>query len=73
MAPGALSSSRLFSPRFLDELLQQRAGEPFGEADSSLEEVAAVAACLLRPLSLLKLAAKPALAAATVPSHRLGT
>jgi acetyl/propionyl-CoA carboxylase alpha subunit len=35
-----------FHTGFLDELLQQRAGEPFGEADSSLEEVAAVAACL---------------------------
>jgi acetyl-CoA carboxylase biotin carboxylase subunit len=31
----------------LDELLQQRAGGAFAEADPSLEEVAAVAACLL--------------------------
>ena len=35
-----------FHTGFLDELLQQRAGEPFGEPDSSLEEVAAIAACL---------------------------
>jgi hypothetical protein len=31
----------------LDELLQQRAGEPFGGLDPSIEEVAAVAACLV--------------------------
>ena len=31
---------------YLDELLQQRAGEPFDEVDPSLEEVAALAACL---------------------------
>jgi acetyl-CoA carboxylase biotin carboxylase subunit len=35
-----------FHTSFLDELLQQRAGEPFGEVDPSLEEVAAIAACL---------------------------
>jgi acetyl/propionyl-CoA carboxylase alpha subunit len=35
-----------FHTGFLDELLQQRAGEPFGEVDPSLEEVAAIAACL---------------------------
>jgi len=54
-----------FHTRFLDELLQQRAGEPFGEAESSLEEVAAVAACLVEA-SKSALAAKPALAVATV-------
>ena len=31
----------------LDDLLQQRNGEPFDELDPSLEEVAAVAACLV--------------------------
>ena len=36
-----------FHTGFLDALLQQRAGEPFEEADSSLEEVAAMAACLV--------------------------
>ena len=36
-----------FHTGFLDELLQQRAGEPFEEADPSLEEVAAVAACVV--------------------------
>jgi len=36
-----------FHTSFLDELLQQRAGEPFEELDPSLEEVAAVAACLV--------------------------
>jgi len=36
-----------FHTSFLDGLLQQRAGEPFEEADSSLEEVAAMAACLV--------------------------
>ena len=36
-----------FHTGFLDGLLQQRAGEPFDETDSSLEEVAAVAACLV--------------------------
>ena len=36
-----------FHTGFLDELLQQRAGEPFGEPDPSLEEVAAMAACLV--------------------------
>jgi acetyl-CoA carboxylase biotin carboxylase subunit len=35
-----------FHTAFLDELLQQRAGEPFGGVDPSLEEVAAIAACL---------------------------
>ena len=60
-----------FHTRFLDELLQQRAGEPFGEADSSLEEVAAVAACLVEASKSAK-AAKPALAAATVPTSGSG-
>jgi acetyl-CoA carboxylase biotin carboxylase subunit len=36
-----------FHTSFLDELLQQRAGEPFGEADPSIEEVAVMAACLI--------------------------
>jgi acetyl-CoA carboxylase biotin carboxylase subunit len=54
-----------FHTRFLDEVLQQRAGDPFGEADSSLEEVAAVAACLVEA-STSALAVKPALATATV-------
>jgi acetyl-CoA carboxylase biotin carboxylase subunit len=35
-----------FHTGYLDELLQQRRGEPFGDVDPSLEEVAAVAACL---------------------------
>jgi acetyl/propionyl-CoA carboxylase alpha subunit len=35
-----------FHTGYLDELLQQRAGEPFDELDPSLEEVAALAACL---------------------------
>ncbi len=35
-----------FHTGYLDELLQQRSGEPFDESDPSLEEVAAVAACL---------------------------
>ncbi|MGE0447433.1 MAG: acetyl/propionyl/methylcrotonyl-CoA carboxylase subunit alpha [Vicinamibacterales bacterium] len=35
-----------FHTGYLDELLQQRAGEPFSAADLSLEEVAAVAAAL---------------------------
>ena len=36
-----------FHTRFLDGLLQQRSGKPFGEPDPSLEEVAAIAACLV--------------------------
>jgi acetyl-CoA carboxylase biotin carboxylase subunit len=40
-----------FHTSFLDDLLQQRAGEPFGEVDPSLEEVAAVAACLVEASS----------------------
>jgi len=36
-----------FHTAFLDELLQQRTGEPFESEDSSLEEVAALAVCLL--------------------------
>ena len=40
-------SSARFHTRFLDELLQQRGGEPFFRPDSSLDEVAAVAACLI--------------------------
>jgi acetyl-CoA carboxylase, biotin carboxylase subunit len=36
-----------FHTRFLDELLQQRGGEPFERPDSSVEEVAAVASCLV--------------------------
>ena len=35
-----------FHTGYLDELLQQRAGEPFSGVDLSLEEVAAVAAAL---------------------------
>jgi acetyl-CoA carboxylase biotin carboxylase subunit len=35
-----------FHSSYLDELLQQRGAEPFGDPDPSLEEVAAVAACL---------------------------
>jgi acetyl-CoA carboxylase biotin carboxylase subunit len=35
-----------FHTGFLDELLQERAGEPFSDPDPSLEEVAAIAACL---------------------------
>ena len=36
-----------FHTNVLDELLQQRAGEPFGGLDPSIEEVAALAACLV--------------------------
>ena len=36
-----------FHTNVLDELLQQRAGEPFGDVDPSIEEVAALAACLV--------------------------
>ena len=36
-----------FHTGFLDELLQERAGEPFEGVDPSVEEVAAVAACLV--------------------------
>jgi acetyl-CoA carboxylase biotin carboxylase subunit len=36
-----------FHTRFLDDLLQQRRGEPFDEVDPSLDEVAAIAACLV--------------------------
>jgi len=36
-----------FHTNALDELLQQRAGEPFGGLDPSIEEVAAIAACLV--------------------------
>ena len=50
-----------FHTRFLDELLQQRAGEPFAEPDPSLEEVAAVAACLAEAsAALFPVAALPA-------------
>ena len=35
-----------FHTEFLDELLQRRAGEGFSEIDPSLEEVAAIAACI---------------------------
>jgi acetyl-CoA carboxylase biotin carboxylase subunit len=35
-----------FHTGYLDALLQQRLGEPFSEPDSSLEEVACIAACL---------------------------
>jgi len=36
-----------FHTNVLDELLQQRAGESFGDVDPSIEEVAALAACLV--------------------------
>jgi acetyl-CoA carboxylase biotin carboxylase subunit len=36
-----------FHTNVLDELLQQRAGEPFGDLDPSIEEVAALVACLV--------------------------
>jgi acetyl-CoA carboxylase biotin carboxylase subunit len=35
-----------FHTEFLDELLQRRAGEGFSDIDPSLEEVAAIAACI---------------------------
>jgi acetyl/propionyl-CoA carboxylase alpha subunit len=35
-----------FHTGYLDELLQQRSGRSFGDPDPSLEEVAALAACL---------------------------
>jgi acetyl-CoA carboxylase biotin carboxylase subunit len=47
-----------FHTGFLDELLQQRAGEPFGAADPSFEEVAAVAACLIEASSSPQAAAQ---------------
>jgi acetyl/propionyl-CoA carboxylase alpha subunit len=40
-----------FHTRYLDGLLQQRSGEPFGGPDPSLEEVAAIAACLVEASS----------------------
>jgi acetyl-CoA carboxylase, biotin carboxylase subunit len=43
-----------FHTGFLDGLLQQRAGEPFEEVDSSLEEVAAVAACVVEASTSVK-------------------
>jgi acetyl-CoA carboxylase biotin carboxylase subunit len=46
-----------FHTSYLDELLQQRRGEPFFEPDPSLEEVACVAACLAE---LSRRAAAPA-------------
>ena len=36
---------------YLDELLQQRRGEPFSEPDPSSEEVAAIAACLAEAIA----------------------
>jgi acetyl/propionyl-CoA carboxylase alpha subunit len=36
-----------FHTCYLDDLLQTRAGKPFGDVDPSLEEVAAVAVCLV--------------------------
>ena len=35
-----------FHTGFLDELLQRRGGEGFSDVDPSLEEVAAIAACI---------------------------
>jgi len=35
-----------FHTEFLDELLQRRGGEGFSDVDPSLEEVAAIAACI---------------------------
>jgi acetyl/propionyl-CoA carboxylase alpha subunit len=56
-----------FHTGFLDGLLQQRAGEPFDEADPSLEEVAAVAACLVEASTSAKATVdKSASAKATV-------
>ena len=50
-----------FHTGFLDGLLQQRAGEPFEEVDSSLEEVAAVAACVVEAsISAKAMVASPA-------------
>ena len=48
-----------FHTAFLDELLQQRAGEPFGAVDPSLEEVAAVAACVVEASRPAQVAAEP--------------
>ena len=63
-----------FHTGFLDELLQQRAGEPFDEADSSLEEVAAVAACLVEASADAKATVdRRAPATARCISHRPGT
>ena len=42
-----------FHTNVLDELLQQRAGEPFGGLDPSIEEVAALVACLLEASATL--------------------
>ena len=52
-----------FHTNVLDELLQQRAGEPFGDFDPSLEEVAALAACLVEA---------SAAAVASAASNQLG-
>ena len=42
-----------FHTNVLDELLQQRAGEPFGDLDPSIEEVAALVACLVEASATL--------------------
>jgi acetyl-CoA carboxylase biotin carboxylase subunit len=44
---------------YLDDLLQQRRGTPFMEADSSVEEVACIAACLVELTRLEVSAGKP--------------
>jgi acetyl/propionyl-CoA carboxylase alpha subunit len=68
-----------FHTGFLDGLLQQRAGEPFGGPDPSLEEVAAIAACLVEASANAKAgtsavagtpAGKRAVAGADEPTER---
>jgi len=56
-----------FHTSFLDELLQKRAGEPFDDVDPSIEEVAAVAACLVEASRTGRAPAQPA---ASVRDHR---
>ena len=60
-----------FHTGFLDELLQQRAGEPFEEVDSSLEEVAAVAACVVEASSFAQATADRLTAAAHASPARV--
>jgi acetyl/propionyl-CoA carboxylase alpha subunit len=68
-----------FHTGFLDGLLQQRAGEPFGGPEPSLEEVAAIAACLVEASATVKAGAaagagtpawKRAVAGADEPTER---
>jgi acetyl-CoA carboxylase biotin carboxylase subunit len=50
LAQPAFAEAR-FHTGFLDELLQQRAGEPFDGVDARSEELAAIAACVLETVA----------------------